>query len=229
MRISILFSFLILVSGFSITAHAEESAWVDVSGEGVSRVNPEWMAVQFSVWEVQQDKALAKSKVDQRTQAALKVLQQNNVAKADIDAGDFRLAPEYSWDNNTQKLTGYRATRSVRAVVRDLKILNTITDGLLQAGVSEINQVEPGRESVEKAEQEALAKAYASAKSKANELAKASDRRLGAVLEISEQGISRPPMLERGMKMQAMAADEPAFDPGMLEVRAQVRIKFALK
>jgi uncharacterized protein len=221
--------FLLLMMASSTFVYADAATWVDVSGEGVSRVNPEWMAVQFSVWEVDKDKTLAKNKVDQHTQAALTVLQQNNVAKADIDAGDFRLAPEYSWDNNTQKLTGYRATRNVRAVVRDLKILNTITDGLLSAGVSEINQVEPGRESVEKAENEALAKAYAAAKSKATELAKVSDHRLGAALEISEQGVSRPPMMERGMKMQAMAADEQAFDPGLLEVRAQVRIKFSLK
>lgn len=117
---------------------------ISTSGRGLVEVTPD-MAILNIVVELTASKASdAKQQVDQRVARYFDFLQQQGVAKQDIDAANINTQPQYDYSKQSKPiLTGYQATRQITVKVRQVDKLNDLLNGALKQGLNEIRSVTP--------------------------------------------------------------------------------------
>lgn len=208
---------------------------ISVSAEGSVLAEPDVAYVQFAV-ETRGQTAREAQRANAETFAVVERTLKDTfrVAARDIRTVGFNVHPEYDYtERNGQKLKGYVATHVVQVTWRDLRDVGRLLDGLAQAGVNRMDGVTFGTEKQEPYELEALKKAMAAARAKADVLAASAGRRVKGVLSI-EQGSQAPvPVLFRNAG--AVAAESLAGSPatsiqtGQIEIRATVTVRFEMQ
>ncbi|MEM9170342.1 MAG: SIMPL domain-containing protein, partial [Pseudomonadota bacterium] len=126
------------------------------------------------------------------------------------------------------RVTGYLATVSVRARVRDLTALGGTLDAVVAAGANRLDGLRFGFANAEGLEDAARADAVADARRKAALMAAAADVSLGPILQLSEGGATaRPPA--PAVQFEAARASATPIARGESEIRATARIVYAIK
>ncbi|MFY0595712.1 MAG: SIMPL domain-containing protein [Cognatishimia sp.] len=173
----------------------------------------------------------AMSEVNKRTQAALDIMERLGVEPRDMQTGSLYLNPVWERGDNridVARIKGYEAGNQMRVRIRDLSILGSALDEMVSDGVNAFNGLSFALQDPSHAMDEARRKAVADAVSKAKLYAEAAGVELGAVLSISEGGISVP-------QPRFMARAEMAMDSGVpvaageLSTQATVSIVFDIK
>ena len=204
---------------------------ISVTAEGEASVAPDLAVVSFAVTGQGAELGPARDDVVRRSSVVLATLRELSLADADLNAPDVAIQPEYDYRKG-QKLVGYRVTRQMTAKVRDLDQLGEILDRVVAAGANEVHGAEMRASDPSAAEHEALGKAVAAARAKAEALSTAAGVTLGAVVRIEEEpGMGVGPM-PRGRVMAAMSesADAPTeVATGDLTVTRRVRVWFAIE
>jgi uncharacterized protein YggE len=145
------------------------------------------------------------------------------------DAGARDLATQYvsvwpiSEDGGT--ISGYSASNSVSATT-GVERAGDLIDAATAAGANNVSGPVMSQSDADRVYRQALAAAITDARLRAEALAKAADRSLGAITKISEGGEPAVPYYERG----AMAADAATpIVPGKQETNATVSVTFELR
>lgn len=224
---------VLLVAGMALPA-AAQNATISVSARGVIKTEPDMATVRFSVVTAGDTPTQAQDDNAEASASAMNAVRGLGIEEADIQMDNLQLMPqrEYDQERRIYVENGFEATRSVEVHVRDLDQLPELMSRLVDTGANRINGVQYGLDDREQVELDALALAVRRAREKASVMAGALDERLGAVWQISEQGISVPqPMLRMdAMEMASMSKDAnpDAFAAGELEVSASVTVVFLL-
>ena len=197
---------------------------ISVDGSGSVTTEPDTATTSFGV--VTQG-ATAQDAMAQNSTAMAKVieaLKRAGVAGKDLQTQYVSLDPRY--DNQGREVLGYNATNSVAAVVRDLAQVGRVIDAGIAAGANNVSGPSLSREDRDKLYNEALEKAVADAKAKAEVLARAAGVSVGAVQSVSEnqQGGGPVPL---GYAAMRAVADTP-IEAGTTQITASVRVVFAL-
>jgi uncharacterized protein YggE len=210
---------------------------VSVSGQGEVSAVPDRAQVSLSVDALDSDLQKAQDRVNQVTRAYLAKARALGVKDAQIATAGVTLNPEYTWDDKAKKqvLTGYRARRQINVTVDDLDRLG---DLLLAATAAGVNQVSPPQLESSKADEltrQALAKAAADARSKAQVLATTLGVKLGNIRNLSASDVAPPPrpVMFKAMAMRADAASESGnaemgLATGEIRFNATVNAEFDL-
>ena len=153
----------------------------------------------------------------------------NKIIAALRDAGGRDLATQYVsvWPVSQEdgKIDGYSASNGVSATI-DIARAGDLIDAAADAGANQVSGPSMSRSDADQVYREALSKAVADARARAEVLAKAAGRSLGGITTISEGGGSAPvPYAE---KLAADAASTPIV-PGEQETSATVSVTFQLK
>jgi uncharacterized protein YggE len=120
----------------------------------------------------------------------------------------------------------FRAVNTMRIRVRDLSRLGTIVRDLIGSGANEMRGIRFSIANPAPHLDRARRQAVEDARRRAEVLAGAAGRRLGDIVEIAESPDDGPePVPASRMMMQS--AEIPT-EPGMLQLRASVRIKWRL-
>lgn len=205
--------------------------WISVTAEGEATVAPDLAVVSFAVSGQADELGRARDDVARRSSIVLATLREAGLAEADLNAPDVAIHPEYDYRKG-QKLIGYRVTRQMTAKVRDLDQLGEVLDRVVAAGTNEVYGAEMSASDPSAAEHEALEKAVAAARAKAEVLARAADVTLEGVARIEEEagvGIGPIPRF-RAMTAMAEAAPPPTeVAAGDLTVTRRVRVWFAIE
>ena len=207
---------------------------VSVSGQGEVAVKPDRARVSLGVDAVSLELKAAESEVNKISRAFLVEAKALGIADADISTSGVGINPEYAWieQTHTQKLTGYRASRQIEVLMRDLDKLG---DLILRATKAGVNRVSPPQLESSRAKEltnQALVKAAEDARAKAKLLAETLGAKLGPVYRVNTAEVSQPPPIPfKVMAMRAESADgnaEMGINTGDIRYNATLSAEFDL-
>ena len=157
-------------------------------------------------------------------------LRNAGIPDRDIQTSSISLYPDYRHDERatTPTLIGYRASNEVSVRFRDIAATGKILDALVAQGANQINGPMLAIDKPEQALDEARVAALASARARAELYARASGKRVGKILSISETAGGAMPM-GRMMAQAASARDSTSIEPGEQSVSVVLAVSFELE
>ncbi|HEX6663951.1 MAG TPA: SIMPL domain-containing protein [Gaiellaceae bacterium] len=208
----------------SAKSAADEAAvgGITVTGTGTATVTPDGATMSFGTVSQARTAAAALAANSQVVARVIDALRGVGIAKKDLQTSEVSLSPRTN--GNGDEVTGYTATNTVTANVRELGSLGRAIDVAVAAGGNQIYG--PGflASDQDAAYRRALQVAVADARVKAQTIAGASGVSLGRVATIIESGASSMP------PTAAAARDAAAtpIEPGTETVEASVSVTFAV-
>jgi uncharacterized protein YggE len=210
---------------------------ITVSAEGKTTATPDLAEITFSVVTTGQNPQTLEANNTSKMNAALEFLTSQNIATSDIATTGYDLEPAYNYDNNTQRnyITGYTLTQTVTVKIHDLSSVATVLGGLAPLGVNQIGGVDFTFNDPDTFLAVARADAMNKAEIEARQMAGEAGTSLGAVVNISENGVIPQPYRTYNMAASTagMAVPEavstPNIQPGSQDVTDNVTITYALR
>lgn len=210
-------------------------ATISLTGSGNVTAAPDIAVVTSGV--VSQAKT-AREALDANTSAMTSLIEEiksSGIEGRDVQTSGFSISPRYAQMRNNsgnwqedRKIVGYEVNNGVSVRVRDLSNLGTLLDAMVTKGANQINGINFIVSDADERRDEARSAAVADARRKAELYAKAAGVRLGRVISIRENGISRPqPMMLERSKFAADAAPVP-IEAGEETLRVQVSVTWQL-
>ncbi|MDX9892943.1 MAG: SIMPL domain-containing protein [Patescibacteria group bacterium] len=204
---------------------------ITIQGEGKVTAIPDIAQVSLGV---QAEKIKVEDAQRENTQkmndiiAALKGL---NVEQKDIKTTNYNISPKYDWNNGTRILRGYIVSQNVTVKIRDLDRIGDILDKAADLGANQVGGLNFTIDEPEVLRQEAREKALASAKAKAESLAKVAEVKLGKLVSFNESGdnYDYPYYLEsQAMMMDSLkvAEETTTIEPGSQDITVNVTVTY---
>jgi uncharacterized protein len=202
------------------SAAADAEKGITVTGTGTVTTVPDRAEFSFGVTSQAGTATAALAANTAEIRRVVAALRNAGIAATDIQTQQVSVSPRYTDDG--QEISGYTATNTVVARIRDLGRAGTVLDAAVEAGANQVYGPSLTSSDRDDLYRDALRAAYAEARAKAQELAGAAGISLGRAVDIVEAGGPVPlPMAEA-----ALAADT-RIEPGTQEIQATVTVTFA--
>lgn len=198
-------------------------AGLTVTGLGSVRTVPDRASFSFGV---ETQAATARAALTQNAAEAKKLLdalRAAGIAAADLQTSQVSLNPRT--DERGTGIVGYSAITTVTATLRDLSRAGAVVDAAVDAGANTVSGPSLTRGDTDAQYRQALRLAYADARTKAEALAAAAGKTLGAVTAIVEGSSGSVPY---AVAKDAAASTAVEIAPGTQSVDAVVTVTFAL-
>ena len=239
---------LLLSAAPLAAADAPPPPRLDVQAQTELQVVPDQATLSARLWErtpaiAQRDDtrtdpealAEARRRLEERAATLIRTLEAAGLEREAIQAGSLRVQPEALHDRSGKAgeptpLVRTRLERPFEVEIDDLERLPTILDALTEAGVNALDGVTYDLADREAATDEALAKALARARHKAELMAETLGIELGRVRAVSEQ--QAPVFQPRMMAMSADARESGGaaeYRPGTLTIDAAVNVSWEIE
>jgi uncharacterized protein YggE len=221
------FFIMTLLSTMSFSADYD---FPHIATVGVGEVIATPDMAEFSVQVVEQrvKAKQAKSAVDDVVIAFHSRLQKLGVTRDDIQSGNIQLSPQYSYPKNEKpKLEGYRATRTVTVIVRQLNQLNGLLDGALGEGINRINHVALKVSNEKEYQQKAQLAAIEDAKNKANRLAAGFNKQVEGVWTVRYHNSRNAPIEMRTVMLDS-SKGQASYQDSQIVIKDQIDVVFRL-
>jgi uncharacterized protein YggE len=204
---------VIITTGEGVVKLAPDRVWVSIAAESRAR----------SPRDAQRANADAMS-------AVLGKLKSAGLPADAIRTSGYDLQPEFDYANGKQTLRGYVARNTVEVRVDDIGRVGEILDLAVGSGATAVSGIRFDLKDRVAADREALRRAVADARTRAEAAASGANLRVDRVLRIEEQrGVPDPPRPMMMMRQSAgMEAGQPPISPGEIEVRATVTMTAAI-
>jgi uncharacterized protein YggE len=205
---------------------ATRTRTITVTGVGEVRGTPDVADLFIGVSGRGATAADALGTVSDRAQKVLEVLRDGGVADEDVQTNDLSIQPVYDDQNH---ITGYEATNTVSARIRDLGQAGAIVDAAAtKAGDNiRLQGISFSIDDDSKLLAAARAKATKRARAQAEQLASGADVEVGDVQSISEASGSSPIMYTTG-DAAAKAAETP-IQPGSQTLSVSATVVFTIR
>lgn len=158
-----------------------------------------------------------------------------NIENKNIKTTDYSIYPNYTYDNDTGASTISSYTVDTTLTVSDIPVEDSasVISGCVEAGINNMTGITYTCSNYDTLYEQALTAAVAEAQGKAQALADASGRTLGAVEHIQE-GYSDDGIAYGSAKLEAAASDtsgqaEPQILPGSAVVTANITVTYHLR
>ncbi|GII90178.1 SIMPL domain-containing protein [Sinosporangium siamense] len=201
-----------------------ETPRVTVVGEGRVSAAPDIMRLNAGVEGRRPTAAEAFSAARAAAARLTKALLEQGIEAKDLQTNDLSLGPEFEVHS---RISGYRATQGVQAVVRDVATADKVIEAVATVGEEvRLNGISFELSNRRDALTVARERAFEDASKKARQYARLAGRELGRVVTVSEEtgGPSRP------MLMSAeFASDKASVSAGRETVAVTARVVFELR
>jgi len=224
------------LTGAVNTSSAQTPAITGVGGAGITvggradvAGTPDTLRLDLSVVATAPSVSEALAKANGSADSVQKSLLGNGVEKKDLQTSGLNIAPSYDYTNPAApRIKGYEVSESVSAKLRDL---GRAGDAISKAVGAGGDAVRVNGISLDLADTGALVSkardtAFADAKTKAGQYARAAGRSLGDVVSIAES-VATPSPIPVPSAAMAKQADVP-IQPGSQEVSVTVTVVFAM-
>lgn len=161
-----------------------------------------------------------------RVRSALKAA---GIADRDIQTSSLNLNPEYSFENNVQRLTGYSASNQLTVRFRDVANAGKILDVLVAQGANQINGPNLVVDHPEAALDRARAAAIANGRARAELYARSMGQRVVRIVSVAESGGGYAPPPPMPMMMARAERDSTKIDPGEQKLQVTLSMTFELQ
>jgi uncharacterized protein YggE len=225
-RLGLLLLLVPLWAPLWVGAAQPEGPVLTVTGNGEVRVAPDMVVLHFGAVAEARKADEAQEKANRTTGQALAALERLGIAKERIATETLRLDPVYSRPNGGEPhISGYRATHTLRVELEAPERAGEVVDAVTGSGANQLQSLEFGLRDGSGPQRQALQKAAADGRAKAQALAEALGLRLGGLLRVTEAPERGPvPVFERA---RAVAASSAPVQPGLLTIRGSVTLEFA--
>lgn len=232
--IVLLFVMTAVFAFFCCGALAAERDSISVNGHASAEVSPD-MATLYGNLEKRAAVAETARENLAKDMATFKhVLLGQMITGEDIQTVRYSLQPEFSYEKNKRRLTGYVARADYKVKVKNLEKLGAVIDKSIACNFT-VNRVEFGLNNRSLFENNLLEEAVANARSKAAVVARAGGRTLGHLIHASFGTVSNATrtvnrnMMAKAASMDAAEAAPTELEPGIITVSANVDLEFALE
>jgi uncharacterized protein len=207
---------VVVTTGEGVVNTVPDRAWVTITAESRAS-NPR---------EAQRLNAQAMSAVTGQLRSA-------GLGDDAIRTRAYDLQPEFDYRDDKQTLRGYLARNSVEVRLDDIERVGEVIDVAVGSGATSVSGVRFDLKNREEVEREALRRAVADARARAEAAAGGAGMSVASVLRIDETREFIPPpqpMMMRMGREAAMVADgAPPISPGEYQVRVVVTLTAAIK
>ena len=217
------------------TAPAAAGTGITVAGTADAAGTPDTLRLDLSVTAKAPSVAQALAKANVSADAVQKSLIGSSVAKKDLQTSGLNIAPEYAYvKGKDPRVKGYQVTQSVSAKLRDLVRAGDAIGKAVGAGGNavQVNGISLDLEDTGLLVTSARDKAFADAKAKATQYAKAAGRSLGDAVTITEKVDAARPIFMRESAMfasQAAAKSSVPIQAGSQNVSVTVNVVFSMR
>lgn len=202
------------------------------TGEGVVKLAPDRVWVSIAAESRARSPKEAQRLNAEAMRAVLDKLKALGLAADAIRTSGYDLQPQFDYANGRQTLRDYVARNAVEVRVDDIGRAGEVLDAAVGSGATSVSGVRFDLKDRATAERDALRKAVADARGRADAAASGAGMRVERVLKIEEQRAvpiePRPMMMMRQSAAMAESA-APPITPGELEVRAMVTLTSGIK
>jgi len=146
---------------------------------------------------------------------------------ADIQTTDYRVYPNYNYDDGTRELAGYSVSQNIEVKIRDVSKISSVLGVAGQSGANQVSGVDFRIDDPAELEAQARSEAIDDAKEKAENIAKDLGVRLGDIVSFNESSPQSYKYAEYAM--DAIGGGAPDVEPGTLDVTSQINIVYEIK
>ena len=201
------------------TTTTTDGGGITVTGNGTVNTVPDRATFTFGVHTESATAAAALGANGALMTKVIDAIEKAGVAKADIQTSQISLSPVQSSDG--KRITGYAADNSVTVTIRDLGSAGTVVDAAVAAGANQVYGPNLSRSDQDALYLQALKKAMADAKAKAEAIASGGGISLGSVKTVVEGG---SPIVVPGIADKATTP----ISPGTEQITATVTVTYAI-
>lgn len=208
------------------------SPGITVGGRAKVAGTPDTLRLDLSVVATASSVSEALASANRSAAAVQKSLLGNGVQKKDLQTSGLNIQPEYDYSNNAApRLKGYQVSESINAKLRDLGRAGDVIGQAVGAGANAIrvNGISLDLEDTGALVSNARNKAFADAKAKAEQYAKAAGRSLGGVISIAEDVTTPSPVPMPYAAQSARDLASVPIQPGSQDVSVSVTVVFAMR
>ena len=225
-----LFILIILLSNLAIAQNNTLTTiiqpTIDVMGVGIVKVTPDEVTIKVQVEHKGQSPKELKQKNDFIINDVLAFIKSMNIADKQVQTDYVRLNKNYDYQTKTYN---YLANQSISIYLKDLKIYESLMDGLMERGIDGISF---STSTINDLKSQARIKAMQNAQMKAEEYTKVLNQSIGKAVLITEfnntnyQGqVNRKTMM---MSSDTSGMEQQTIAVGEIEVVTKVNVNFLL-
>ena len=194
---------------------------VTVVGSGQVQGVPDTLTADVGIEFTAPDATAAINQTNDRQQAVVTALAGAGVDRKDISTTEVGLQPQY--DSASGRITGYRADNSIRVKIHPADAASRVLAIIVSTGgdATRINSVSYSIADDSQLAKDARVRAFADAKTRAEQYAQLSGLKLGKVISISEASGAAPTMAPGPLRGGAMPSNVP-LEPGQQTVSFSV-------
>lgn len=143
---------IFLVGAFSLgyiseavaTGALPDGPYLIAAGTAKTDVAPDYATLNLTVDGLAPTTSAASAIVDDKSDKVVVVLKKASIADEDIRASTLNVSPSYDYEGEKRVYKGQYVTRNFKVTLHDLKNFSSLIQGLLDADVDELNEVEFG-------------------------------------------------------------------------------------
>jgi len=224
----------LVTSAFAQQARESSPPVLIVSGNAQAEATPDEATVRLGIVRQETTAQAAQDQANRVAQAILSEIAKLGIPATQIRTSRLTLTPVYapgprSDSREAPRIASYSASNQVSIEVTNLTQIGPIIDAGLRAGSNQVDGVQFRLKDDLPLREQALKKAVAEARRKAETMAEALNVRILGIQEVSETGSSVIPRGEGGFVTMAARETAPTpVSPGQVEVNASVTVKYLI-
>ena len=227
--IAVFLSVVLMLSSAAALADTK----ITVSGSGEVRVSADTAVISLGVNARDKDVLKAQQKVNETIAAIRSALLAAGVKEENINTDFINIYAVYDYREDQEQIVAYNATSTLAIRVTEMESVGSVIDVCFAAGANTLNGINFSASDTAEAETEAMKKAVAAAKSRAEVLAEAAGLKISGIDVISDSGVysysnTAGNMVEKGFGVEEAEADfgGTVVQSAKLIVSASVTITF---
>jgi uncharacterized protein YggE len=226
----ILFLLLVMVTT-PVLAEEIDTNVINVSGQGSVKAAPDRAAVTLGVITEAQTAHQAQSDNAQKVDTAVKALINSGIAESDIKTKNYSLRPNYVYpEKEAPKIVSYIVENNIMITVKNTEQVGNILDVAVKSGVNQVNSINFYVENDQALKVQALQKAVADARAKADVLAAALGKKITGVKSASGSwNTNIPGPIYFSKDMAAGYGSSNSINPGESEIAATADIVYIIE
>jgi len=199
---------------------------VSVTGDSIVSAQPDTAILTVSVVTQARSALEAQQQNANKSDAVVRALKNAAGPGAEVKTSGYSIQPQRVYkENQPPTIVGYEARNSVTVVISDLTRVGAVIDATAQAGANDVAGISFTLRKDRPARDQALAEATREAVSKAQVIATALGGRVVRIVEVQEEGVSRPvPIYQGAMQMMKTNAAPTPIEVGTLDITSRVQL-----
>lgn len=206
---------------------------IAISGEGKITGTPTIAMTEIGLLTDKKDVASAQKENTDKMNKLIAAVKALGIPESDIQTTQYQIYPKYDYTNGKSVISGYTVNQSITLKIRDLTKISAVLSKVGEVGANQVSNLTFTIDEPENLRAEARAKALASARGKADDLAKALGVKLVRVVSFSENNAEpMPPIYYRSANALGGAGDAvttPSIQTGTLDVTVDVNVIYEIE